>query len=67
MVVPTQNNSEPLGWMQLDVRDLQAHRLTNKTFDLRGAKPDSSPMRLVLDAKLAFHNGALCGLRSFCG
>ena len=52
--VPTIDNSEPLGWTQLDVRDLMSRRVDNVSFELKGTRGDATPMILMLDARLSF-------------
>ena len=50
---PSLADAEPLGWLQVDVRDLQAQRLSEAPLALRGVKGEATPIRLVVSARLA--------------
>ena len=51
--VPTVADSEPLGVVHLDIRDLLSETLTDAALPLRGIKGEVTPTRLVLSARLA--------------
>jgi hypothetical protein len=50
--IPSLSETEPLGWMQLDVRDLQGHQVKNESFSLKGVKGEPTNMKLDLSASL---------------